>query len=104
MRRDHDWGFFQWFAVGFVAAIGFLSLIPLELAGLFGFAYMLARGPRWPADLGLLAGVGAVCLLVAAINAVGDGLDPAPWLAIGAALSIPSTFMFWWLRCRPLSS
>jgi hypothetical protein len=103
MRRDHDWGFFQWFAVGFVFLIGLISLVPLELAGVFGLLYMATRGPRWPADLGLLAGAGAVCLLVAALN-VDGGLTPAPWAAAGAALAVPPTFLFWWLRCRPVAS
>jgi hypothetical protein len=108
MRREHDWGFFQWFAVGFLVVFGFITGfsigIPFLLAGVYLLCWLTLRGPRWPAELGLFAGAGAVCLLIAAINVIGGGLDPTIWATAGLALSSSSTFLFWSLRCRPLPS
>jgi peptidoglycan/LPS O-acetylase OafA/YrhL len=46
-----------------------------------------ARRSRWPEQLGVLAGAGALCVLIAALNRYEQGgLDPAPWLGAGALL------------------
>jgi hypothetical protein len=99
-EHDHDWGFASFTAVGFLIAFGFVTGFSIGLPILFLGLVLLAMPRLWrydpPADLGLLAGVGIVCLLVAPL-----GVDaPAVWAAIGGALAVPSTFAFWWLRCR----
>ena len=108
MRRDHDWGFFQWFVAGFCVVFGFITGfsigLPFLLVGLYLFVWLLLRGPSWPADLGLLAGSGAVCLVIGAINAISGDLSPTVWLTVGATLTTWPTFLFWWLRCRPVAS
>jgi hypothetical protein len=108
MRRDHDWGFFQWFGVGFLVVFGFIAGfsigLPFFWAGLVLFGFMLSRGSPWPADLGLLAGAGAVCLVIGAITAIDGDLSPAVWLTVGVTLTTWPTFFFWYLRCRPVSS
>jgi hypothetical protein len=108
MRRDHDWGFFQWFAVGFLIVFGFITGfsigLPFLLAGVFLFAVLAARGPARPAPLGLAAGAGAVCLVIASINAISGELSPAVWASVGAVLTAGPSFLFWWVRCRPVPS
>jgi predicted cobalt transporter CbtA len=100
-QRDHDWGFVAFAAVGFLIAFGFVTGFSIGLPILFLGLVLLAMPRLWrydpPADLGLLAGAGVVCLFVAT-----SGVDGAVvWAAIGATLAVTSTFAFWWLRCRP---
>jgi hypothetical protein len=65
-----------------VSYIGVFTAIPALVA-----LYFLARrSPRWPEPLGLLAGFGALCLLVAGLNWDRDGVDPTPWLTAGIVL------------------
>ncbi len=101
--RDHDFGFFIWSAAGFLLAFGAVTSIglPFLIFGLVLFVVLLFKGPAWPADLGLLAGVGAVCLVIATINAVSGDLSPTVWLTVGISLVGSSAGLFWWLRCRP---
>lgn len=103
--RSHDFGFFIWSAVGFMLAFGLVAAasigLPFLLVGLALFVALQVRGPVWPADLGLLAGIGSVCLVVAAINAATGDLSPTVWLLVGIALIGLSSSVFWWLRCRP---
>jgi len=102
-HRRWDLGFFLWAIPGFLLSLGFITVIgpPLLVAGAILLAWLYLRGPGWPADLGLLAGVGSMCLTIAVINAIGDGLDPTVWAIVGAALVAGSSLAFWWLRCRP---
>jgi hypothetical protein len=104
--RSHDFGFFIWSAVGFLLAFGLIAAasigLPFLLVGLTLFVALQVRGPVWPADLGLLAGIGSVCLVVAAINAASGDLSPTVWLLVGFALIGLSSSLFWWLRCRPV--
>jgi hypothetical protein len=58
------------------------------------------RGPRWPDSLGLFAGAGIVCLVIAVIGAVAG---PTWWAVIGLALAAVGGGASWWLRCRPMS-
>jgi len=108
MRRDHDWGFFQWFAVGFLIVFGFITGfsigLPFLFAGVFLLAQLMLREPAWPAPLGLAAGAGAVCLVIASINAISGELSPTIWASVGTVLIAGPTFLFWWLRCRPVPS
>jgi len=108
MRGDHDWGFFQWFGIGFLVVFGFITGFsigpPFLLVGLFLFVRFALRGPEWPADLGLLAGAGAVCLLIALISAIAGDISPTIWASVGAGLTVGPTALFWWLRCRPAAS
>jgi hypothetical protein len=103
--HDRDWGFFKWFAAGFLVVFGFLTGftigLPFLVLGLVLFARFGLRGPEWPADLGLLAGAGAVCLVIATINLLSGDLSPTVWAGVGFALLGGSTAGFWWLRCRP---
>jgi hypothetical protein len=43
-------------------------------------AVLTVGGSRWPELLGLVAGPGVLCLLVAA-----NAADPLPWVAVGGA-------------------
>jgi hypothetical protein len=103
--NGRDWGFFKWFAVGFLVVFGFITGfsigLPFLLLGVVLFARLSLRGPEWPADLGLLGGAGAVCLLIAAINLISGDLLPTALASVGVALVGVSTVSFWWLRCRP---
>jgi hypothetical protein len=103
--HERDWGFFQWFAAGFLVVFGFITQftigLPFLIAGGFLCVRLWRRGPGWPADLGLVAGAGAVCLVIAALNAGSGRLDPTVWAAAGLALTGAPTAGFWWLRCRP---
>jgi hypothetical protein len=109
MENAHRWdfGFFYWLTAGFLIGFGLVAILsigaPFLLLGLLLFLVLLWWGPGWPADLGLLAGVGGVCLLIATIYVLDP--DPGPsatlWALAGLALALPSTFTFWYLRCRP---
>ena len=104
-RPAHDWGFFYWAAVGFLLCFGFVTGfsigLPFFWLGIAWFVYGLRFGPTWPADLGLPAGIGAACLVLAVIIAANDDLSPTIWASAGLALTAAPTGLFWWLRCRP---
>jgi hypothetical protein len=104
--HDRDWGFFKWFAAGFLLVFGFIAQfsigLPFMLVGIYLFIRLSwLQGPVWPADLGLVAGAGAVCLLIAAINLKSGHLSPTVWAGVGFALVAAGVGSFWWLRCRP---
>jgi hypothetical protein len=105
VRREHDWGFFLWMGAGFLFAFGWLAQFTIGLPFLFlavGALVSLAhRGQGWPEILGLIAGAGVVCLVIALINAIAGDLSPTIWALVGAALVGASAGAFWWLRCRP---
>ena len=103
-RHDRDLGFFIWAVPGFLVVFGVIAMfsigLPFLLAGFALFGYLLARGPTWPADLGLIAGVGIGSLTFAAIALIGGGYSATPWLEVGLVLVGVSSGLFWWLRCR----
>ncbi len=103
--HGRDWGFFLWALAGFLVVFGFIAMftigLPFLLAGVFVFVHLARRGPAWPADLGLLAGAGLVCLVIALISAIAGDISPTVWAAVGASLVAVSSASFWWLRCRP---
>jgi hypothetical protein len=71
------------FSFSFVAALSIgIFVLPFALVALY-FATRNGVGRGEP--LGALAGVGATCLLIAALNLGSDGgsLDARPWLAAG---------------------
>jgi hypothetical protein len=94
-RHGRDWGFFKWFAAGFLVVFGLITQftigLPFLVLGAFLFVHLWRRGPGWPADLGLVAGAGAVCLGIAAINLLSGELSPAVWAAVGFALTAVGT-------------
>jgi hypothetical protein len=105
MGSEHprgDYGFFLWAAAGLLVSFGFVTVIglPLLVVGLILGVWLYVRGPGWPADLGLIAGIGTTCLTVAVLSAASGGLEPTGWAAAGAVLVAGSTATFWWLRCR----
>ncbi len=104
-RRDHDFGFFAWMLPGFLIGFGLVAILSIGVlfvaAGLLAFVYLWVRGPGWPADLGLLAGLGVASLTFAGIALASGDYPASPWLPIGAALVGSSALTFWWLRCRP---
>ena len=104
--RGHDFGFFVWAADGFLivfgSVAGFSIGLPFLALGLVLFVYLLMRGPTWPYDLGLLAGIGSASLLFGGIAALSGDYSPTPWAQIGLALVGVSAGVFWWLRCRPV--
>src|SRR3990172_4781582 len=103
--HHRDWGFLYWAGAGFLILFGVLASLtigaPFLLLGVLLLGVLLGRGPRWPAGLGLLAGAGAVCLLIAVISAISGDVAPTIWAVVGLALSGTSSFAFWFLRCRP---
>jgi hypothetical protein len=106
MAGEHhrDLGFASWAGVGFLLVFGVVAILsigaPFFLLGVLLLGVLLGRGPRWPASLGLFAGAGIVCLVIAVIGAVAGA---AWWAVIGLALSGVGGGAFWWLRCRPIS-
>ena len=108
-RHERDYGFFLWAVPGFLLVFGFYAGfsigMPFFVLGLALLAYLLFRGPIWPADLGLLAGLGLGSLSFAGIALTSGGDYPvSPWLEIGLGLVCLSAAAFWWLRCRPAST
>jgi hypothetical protein len=95
-------GFFYWAGVGFLIVFGVLAILsigaPFFVVGLVLLGVLLGRGPRWPASLGLFAGAGGVCLVIAAINSIAGA---AIWAAVGLGLVGLSSVAYWSLRCRP---
>jgi hypothetical protein len=89
--------FWLWALVGaallfsVISALGLLTGLP-ALAALFLVA---RRSTRWPEPLGLLAGFGALCLVVAGLNWGGEGLDAGPWLTAGLALVVAGVAAYW---------
>jgi hypothetical protein len=90
-ERDDRRGGWRWFvawcAAGALLGFSFLTGLSIGLV-LFPFAVVLLFVVAWwtPAlaeMLGLLAGVGLVLLLVAAVNRDGHAVDPGPWLLTG---------------------
>jgi hypothetical protein len=104
-KHDRDFGFFVWAVPGFLVVFGFYTGfsigIPFLVLGLLLFAYLHARGPVWPADLGLLAGLGIGSLSFAGIALTSGEYSVSPWFEIGLGLTAGSAAAFWWLRCRP---
>lgn len=100
VQHHRDWGFFYWAAVGFLLSFGLLAILSIGFPFfVLGFLLLLVgtwRGPHWPADLGLPAGIGVTCLVIAAIGS----LPPTIWALVGAVLTTVSAGSFWWLRCR----
>jgi hypothetical protein len=102
--QHRDLGFASWASVGFLLAFGVLAILsigaPFFLIGVLLLGVLLGRGPRWPHSLGLFAGVGTVCLVIALIGAVAGA---AWWAVIGVALAGVGGGAFWWLRCRAIT-
>lgn len=100
-RHERDWGFFYWAAVGFLMSLGTLAILsigfPFFVLGLLLLVIGLWRAPGWPADLGIPAGIGATCLLIAVIGP----FAPTIWALVGSVLVVTGAGTFWWLRCRP---
>lgn len=70
------------------------------VVGLVLLGVLLRRGQRWPASLGLLAGAGVVCLVIAAIDSVGGW---AIWAAVGLGLVGFGSTAYWVRRGRPIA-
>ncbi|MGH2994771.1 MAG: hypothetical protein ACRDON_09000 [Gaiellaceae bacterium] len=105
MRAEGWPWFWAWGLAGglvlFALLTGFsigLFLLPLAVVALV----LVARRARgWPEGLGVLAGVAAVCLSVGGLQLAADGgLDPRPWLAVGAALGALAVGGYMFLRRR----
>jgi len=104
-QGERDWGFFVWTGAGLLVVFGFLAGfsigLPFFYLGLIALGYLAVRGPRWPAHLGLVAGAGFSCLVVAAFNAAERDPSAGDWTLAGLGLTTAAAFTFWWLRCRP---
>jgi hypothetical protein len=102
-EHHRDFGFASWAGVGFLLAFGVVAILsigaPILLLGVLLLGILVGRGRRWPHSLGLLAGLGAVCLVIALLGAVAG---PALWGVSGLALAAVGSGAFWWLRCRPI--
>ena len=103
--EQHDAGFFVWTGAGLLLFFGLLAGfsigLPFFYAGLIAVGWSAVRGPQWPAQLGLLAGAGLSCFVVAVFNAAERDPSTTSWLYAGGALVAASSVAFWWLRCRP---
>jgi hypothetical protein len=103
-EHHRDFGFASWAGVGFLLVFGVLAILsigaPFLFVGVLLLGVLLGRAPRWPDSLGLFAGAGAVCVVIAVIGAVAGA---ASWAVIGLALVGVGCGAFWWLRCRPTS-
>jgi hypothetical protein len=101
--HERDWGFFYWAAVGFSIPLGLISIatLPLLAVGVWMFIVGVRRGPPWPADVGLVAGVGVACVVIAFLLAADGSSSPVALATAGAALAVAASGAFWWLRCRP---
>ena len=103
-EHHRDLGFASWAGVRFLLVFGVVAILsigaPFFLLGVLLLGVLLGRGPRWPDSLGLFAGAGIVCLVIAVIGAVAGA---AWWAVIGLALAGVGDGAFWWLRCRPIS-
>lgn len=103
--HDRDWSYFHWAGAGFLIVFGSLAILtigaPFLLLGVFLLGLLVGRGRRWPASLGLLAGAGAVCLVIGAISAISGDVSPTVWFTVGIALTSLASWAFWFLRCRP---
>jgi len=90
---------------GFLVTFGFLAMFsigaPFLLASLFLIVWLSKRGSVWPAQVGLIAGAGAVCLVIALISAAAGDISPTWWIVSGLGLIASSSIAFWWMRCRP---
>jgi hypothetical protein len=105
MAREHrrDWGFWIWTAAGLTLFLGFFVMPVVFWAAVIGAGVLAARGPRWPAPLGLIAGLGLACLVIAYFTAAEHDPAAVGWALAGAALAASPALAFWWLRCRPAS-
>lgn len=105
-RRDP--GFLLWAVAGFLTVFGFVAMfsigLPFMLAALVMLVWLSKRGPVWPEQLGLVAGAGVVCLVIALISAVSGDISPTLWAGAGTALVAAPTGIFWWQRCRSPAS
>jgi hypothetical protein len=80
--------FWLWAGVGGALALSVISFVGVlvGLPALVALWLVARRSPRWPEPLGLLTGVGALCLTIAFLNWDELGVDPVPWLAAGVVL------------------
>ena len=88
--------------MAFLLAFGVVAILsigaPFFIVGLVLLGVMLGCGPRWPASLGALAGIGLVGVV---IGLIGAAADSATWAAVGLSLIALSGTANWLLRCRP---
>lgn len=100
MTHARGCGFFwAWAAGGALLALSLVSFIGVLTgpAAAVAIALIARRSPAWPEPLGLLAGIGGLCLFVASLGTV----EPLPWLAAGAVLVIVGVGGYAWSRSRP---
>jgi len=91
--------FWGWVAAGWLLALSLVSSIGV-LTGpvaVVAIALIAWKSRPWPEPLGLLAGIGGLCLFVASLGTV----EPLPWLAAGAVLVIVGVGGYAWSRSRP---
>jgi hypothetical protein len=80
--------FWLWALVGgalLLSAISFVGVLT-GIPAIVALVLVARRSPGWPEPIGLLAGFGALCLTIAALNWSNQGVSPAPWLAAGLLL------------------
>jgi hypothetical protein len=89
MHLGRCWIFWLWAGVGTALALSVVSFVGVltGIPALVGLLLLARLGPRWPEPLGLLTGIGALCLFVASVNRGSDGLDATPWLVAGVVLA-----------------
>ena len=120
MPRTGWWRFTAWVLAGALAFFAFLTgfsiglfVLPFAVAAV----WLVARGGRlWPEILGLVGGIGAIGIVIAALNREGSGcrtteeggfttvtcggLDPLPWLVAGLLLPAVASLLYGLARRR----
>ena len=91
--------FWGWAAAGALLALSLVSFIGVLTGPVaIGVIALIAWKSRaWPEPLGLLAGIGGMCLLVAALGNV----EPLPWVTVGIVLAAAGLGGYAWSRSRP---
>jgi hypothetical protein len=86
--------FVSWIAIGTVLSYGLLYALTPYGAAIIAICFVAGVGVsrigrRWPEGVGLAAGPGVFCLVVAA-----NAQDPAPWTLAGACLVATSCAVY----------
>jgi hypothetical protein len=81
--------FWAWAFVGAASTLGLLVLGMLAIPPVALMVWAVSRGQRGSSTFGLLTGIGAALLYVAAVQRGGDQtLDARPWLIAGALFAV----------------
>ncbi len=91
--------FWGWAGAGALLALSLVSFIGVLTGPVaVGLVALIAwRSRSWPEPLGLLTGIGGMCLLVAGLGNV----EPVTWVTTGIVLAVAGLGGYAWSRSRP---